>query len=484
MLSKKILFLTYNYTFKRSFHCDRIKYNKGENPIARTFRILKEDFVKSPSPNENRPIISNSFPTHTDIVIIGGGIMGTSIAYWIKEKSGFSGVDIVVVEKDPTYSQSSTVLSVGGLRQQFSLPENIQMSLFGAEFLRTLKKRFGPHADCSFTPNGYLLLASEDGSQQLIDNSVLQKELGAINTILSKNQLKERFPWLNTKDVELGCLGLEKEGWFDPWSLLNILKEGAVNNGVRYINAEAVGFNFSEIQDYMASTPTGVQEGSYQGINEINVKRPNGEIKTIQFSYCILAAGSNSAAVAEMANIGTGKGLLSLPLPVEKRKRYVYCFNCKGEPPGINTPLTVDTTGCYFRRENLGGCFIAGLSPDEENEPSADNLNVDYDYFNSTIWPILANRVPAFESIKVTNGWGGYYEYNYYDQNGIIGPHPYYHNLYLATGFSGHGIQQGPAVGRAVAELILDGKFQTIDLTRLGFDRFVVKKPMYEIGIY
>lgn len=166
------------------------------------------------------------------------------------------------------------------------------------------------------------------------------------------------------------------------------------------------------------------------------------------------------------------------------RKRYVYVFQCQGQnEPGLNTPLTIDPTNTYFRRDGLGGNFICGRSPSPEKEPCVDNLDVDYDYFDTDIWPVLAKRVPAFECIKVSNAWSGFYEYNTFDENGIVGSHPYYHNLYIATGFSGHGIQQAPAVGRAISELIMDGRFRTIDLTRLSFDRIIVDQPMFEVNI-
>lgn len=167
-----------------------------------------------------------------------------------------------------------------------------------------------------------------------------------------------------------------------------------------------------------------------------------------------------------------------------RRKRFVYVFETQGANyPGLNTPLTIDPNGVYFRRDGLGGNFLAGRSPTPEQEPSIDNLDVDHTFFDEHIWPSLAHRVPAFECIKVKNSWAGFYEYNTFDENGIIGPHPYYNNLYIATGFSGHGIQQAPAVGRAVAEMIVDGEFKTIDLSRLSFDRIIVDQPMYEVNI-
>ncbi|KAK5646633.1 hypothetical protein RI129_005097 [Pyrocoelia pectoralis] len=466
----------------RGIHTSVMNMQEQEHPISRTVRILKDDltnFVKTPFQGPTNP--PNIFPRHVDIAIIGGGAIGSSIAYFLKEKTGLRGVNIVVIEKDSTYSQCSTVLSVGGLRQQFSLPENIQMSLFGADFLRTLKKRFGPDADVYFTPNGYLMLASEHGAQQLLDNAKLQRELGAVNKILTKSELKERFPWMEVSDVEAGCLGLEKEGWFDPWALLGLLKRGAIDLGTQYINGEVVGFNFDDQQDIIVD---GQLSGTTQRLEEVQVKLPNGDIKPIKFAYCIIAAGAESGEVAKLAKVGNGAGMLTVPLPVERRKRYVYCFECQENGPGLNTPMTLDYTGLYFRRDGLGGAYITGLSPQPDEEPCTSNLEVDHDFFTNRIWPLLAQRVPAFNALKVKSSWAGYYDYNMYDENGIIGAHPYLYNLYLATGFSGHGIQQSPAVGRAIAELIIDGKFQTLDLTRLGFDRILVDKPMYEVCIF
>lgn len=166
---------------------------------------------------------------------------------------------------------------------------------------------------------------------------------------------------------------------------------------------------------------------------------PSGEIKPIKFAVCVIAAGCESGSVAQLARIGKGPGMLTVPLPVEKRKRYVFRWDCEGDGPGLNTPMTIDYTGTYFRRDGLGGAYIGGLSPEPAEEPSTDNLDVDHQFFDDKVWPNLAKRVPAFNALKVRGAWGGYYDFNYYDENGIIGVHPYYFNLYMATGFSGHG---------------------------------------------
>ncbi|XP_076233775.1 FAD-dependent oxidoreductase domain-containing protein 1 isoform X1 [Calliopsis andreniformis] len=421
-------------------------------------------------PWSDRPL---EVPCECDIVIIGGGVIGSSIAYWLK-KTVYRDMKVVVVERDPTYKQSSSVLSVGGLRQQFSLEENIEMSLFGAEFIRNINDYLGiegePPVDVYFHPYGYLMLAGEKGTETLMQNSKMQNFLGAKNILLSKHKLKDLFPWLNTEDLIVGCLGLEKEGWFDPWSLLCAFKKKALVLGAQYVYGEAKGFTYTDI-----NKPTG------RRLDKLIVDTSEGE-KAIKFAIAVVAAGASSGHVAGLAEVDFLDGVRHLALPVEPRKRYVYCFHCP-EGPGLNTPLTIDYTGTYFRREGLVGTYICGRSPSESDEPSTQDLSVDHEYFNEQVWPMLAQRVKAFEKLKVKSSWAGYYDYNTFDQNGIIGIHPFHSNLLLATGFSGHGIQQAPAVGRAITELIIEGKFVTLDLSKLGFDRFIYDSPMYESNI-
>jgi len=429
---------------------------------------------------QNREKIT-MFQTHCDILVIGGGGVGSSIAYWLKKRAR-DGLNVVVVEKDPTYKEASTPLSVGGIRQQFSLVENIQMSLYGADFIRNIKEHLGDEVDVNFVPYGYLTLATEESAEILKRNSRLQNELGARNEILTAKRLKEKFPWLNTEGIALGCHGLEKEGWFDPWMMLYSLKKRAIEYGAHYLNGEVAGFEFHSQPGMIIE---GVDPGSYERVDRAIVKMPDGSVEPIKFGMCIIAAGAQSGNVARLARIGEGSQVLSVPLPIEPRKRYVYAFECDEKAAGagatLNTPLVIDPSQVYFRREGLSGVYIAGKSPDcVEKEPPTDNLDVDYKYFDDEIWPLLAHRVPKFEAIKIKSAWSGFYEFNTFDENGIVGPHPYYHNLYIASGFSGHGIQQAPAVGRAIAEMIIDGGFTTIDLSRLGFDRIIVDKPMLE----
>jgi len=394
-------------------------------------------------------------------------------------------LNVVVIERDPAYTRASTTLSVGGLRQQFSLPENIQMSMFSADFLRNIRSNLSvldmEPPDINFNPHGYLYLSTEEGAEDLTENHKIQTELGASVDLLTSKQLKEQFPWLNTQGIALGCHGIKNEGWFDPWSLLNAFKRKALSLGTTFVNGEVVGFDFREEEEVYVEDDRG-KKHAYEYLERLKVKTEDGTIQPLKFAIVIVAAGAYSGEVARLAKIGTGPNILKVPIPVEPRKRYVFVYHCpKG--PGIDCPLVIDPTRTYFRREGLGGNYLGGCCPSPSDEPDTTNLDVDYTVFENQVWPTLANRIPCFEAIKLKSAWAGYYDYNTFDQNGIIGPHPYYPNMFLATGFSGHGIQQAPAVGRAIMELIIDGEFKTIDLSRFNFNRVISNNPLYEKNI-
>lgn len=212
---------------------------------------------------------------------------------------------------------------------------------------------------------------------------------------------------------------------------------------------------------------------------------PNSlEYQPVECAVVVNAAGANSGKIAEMLGIGLGpkQSVSAIPIPVEPRKRFVYVVHCP-DGPGLETPFLIDYSGVYFRREGLGGNYITGMSPEEMEEPDISNLDVDHEFFQEKVWPRLAQRVPAFENLKVSGAWAGFYDYNTFDQNGIIGQHPLVTNMYFATGFSGHGLQQSPAVGRAVAELIVDGGFKTIDLSAFDVKRILLQEPLLERNI-
>lgn len=385
-----------------------------------------------------------------DIVIVGGGVVGSAAAYYLK-KHGFTG-SIALVEKDTSYQKGCTALSVGGLRQQFSTPENIALSKFGVSVVKNLKEEFGPDADVGFKEQGYLILASESGLPILEENHAVQIANGADNVILRGDELSARFPWLVPSGVAAGCFGLSDEGWVDPYIFASIFRKAAIAKGVTFINAEVNAV--SREADRVTSVTLGTGE-------------------TIGCGMLVNAAGAGAGKLAAMAG---------LELPVNPRKRYVYVLDCPQATDALRkAPLTAMPGGAYFRPE--GRNFLAGLSPEEHEEPQEIDWEVDYNWFEERIWPTLAERVPLFEAIKVINAWVGHYDYNAFDQNAVIGPHPEVKNFLFANGFSGHGLQQGPAAGNAIAELVVSGGFRAIDLTRFGIERILNNRPLFEKNV-
>jgi glycine/D-amino acid oxidase-like deaminating enzyme len=387
-----------------------------------------------------------------EVVIIGGGVVGSATAYALLQ-AGMPGRDIVVVERDPSYQACSTARSAGGVRQQFSTRENIQLSQATLALLRELKDRFGSDADVSFREQGYLLLASEGGRGVLADNVRLQRSMGADTHLLDVSALAERFPWLACEGLAAGSFGVRGEGWMDPVALMTLLRQGAQAGGVRWRHATVAGIDVT-------------------GSRAQSVRLETGE--GIEAAHIVNAAGPQAGDVARLAGIA---------LPVEPRKRYVYVVDCREASEALyGGPLTVDPSGVWFRPE--GRRFICGVSPEEADEPAPVDLDaIDYEPYETIVWPALAARVPVFEQIKLVSAWAGFYDYNRLDQNGIIGAHPSVTNFYFGNGFSGHGLQQGYAVGRGIAELITKGRFESIDLRRFGFERVQRGEPLFELNI-
>jgi len=395
------------------------------------------------------PVIADPF----DILIVGGGVVGCSTAYFLSAREEGRDLRIAVVEEDSTYARASTTLSVGGIRQQFSTPENIRIAQASADFLRQAPELLavdGEKPELGFVEAGYLFLATPEGGEILRENHRLQVELGARVCLLEAQELGERFPWLRTDDLAAGTLGLEGEGWLDPYSLLRAFRAKARDQGVTFLDDRVVGL--------------GVATGrvSFALLERLG-PAPVGAV--------VNAAGPRARDVARMAGI--------LDLPVESRKRFVYRFRCQEPVEGV--PLTVDPSGVYFRPE--GPEFLCGVSPPEAEDAETTDLEMDYGLFHDTIWPVLAHRVPAFQAIRLGFSWAGHYAVNTVDHNAILGPHPDVPNVYLANGFSGHGLQQSPAVGRALSELLLDGEYRTLDLSRMGFQRLAAGELLLERNV-
>ena len=386
------------------------------------------------------------------IVIVGGGVIGSAIASFALADPAFRG-RVTVVERDPTYARASSALSASSIRQQFSTAINVEIGRYGIEFMRRIGDALavgGEPPDIGLVEPGYLFLASPAGAGILEKNHALQRAHGVDVALLDPAALSERFPWLSTEGIAAGSLGLSGEGWFDGWSLLQAFRRHARSLGASYVTAEAVGFETAA--------------GRIAALELADGSRIAGDV-------FVDAAGPWAASVARWAGID---------LPVRARRRCVFVFSCATPLP--RCPLVVDTTGLWFRPEG-DGRFICGISPDEANDPDDAPLEVDHAIFDEVLWPALAARVPAFEAIRQTNAWAGYYEYNTVDRNGIVGPHPEWANFVFASGFSGHGIQQSPAVGRGVAELLVHGGYRTLDLSPLAVERFARDELVVELNV-
>jgi sarcosine oxidase len=199
------------------------------------------------------------------------------------------------------------------------------------------------------------------------------------------------------------------------------------------------------------------------------VRLGNGE--RLACGHAISAAGWHAAEIAAMAGFD---------IPIRPRKRLVFVFSCR--EPLERVPLTIDPSGVYVRPE--GATYLCGVSPTADRDPDCTDFEIEYGLFEEIIWPTLAERVPAFEAIKLERAWVGHYDYNLLDQNAVLGPHPDVDNLLFATGFSGHGLQQSPATGRAIAELVIYGEYRSIDLRRFGFERMLRHEPVKELNVW
>lgn len=385
-----------------------------------------------------------------DVIIVGGGVVGSATAYHLTRERGLR---VALIERDTSYAQCSTARSAGGVRQQFSTPENIALSQATLALLSSLTEVFGADADVAFRRQGYLLLAGAEGRDVLAANHATQRAAGAETQWIEGKDIATRFPWIEPTDIAAGTFGGTGEGWLDPVALMTLFRKAAVAAGAELIKADVVAIS----NDARRITGVTLADG-----------------RQLACGSLVNAAGAWAGAVARLAGVA---------LPVEPRKRYIYVIDSRQATDVMRAgPLTVDITGVWMRPE--GRTFLCGISPEEADEPPAVDLDqIDYAPFEDIVWPTLAARIPAFEEAKLLSAWAGYYDYNTLDQNGIIGAHPTIVNLYFANGFSGHGLQQGYAAGRGIAELIVGGRFRSIDLTRFGFDRILRGEPLFELNI-
>lgn len=390
-----------------------------------------------------------------DIVIVGGAVIGSSTAYWLSQALG-SGASILVVERDSSYEFSSTALSTSAIRQQYSNPINVKISQFGIEIIRTFQERMAPFykdepaPDLGFREHGYLYCCSPEGVEAARERVDLQRSLGAHTVFLEPGPLKERFPWLNVEDLGGGSWGSREEGWFDSMGMMNGFRRAARASGVEYIDNAVTALDLADGRVVSVRLATG---------------------QTVACGALVNAAGPRAQLVAAMAG---------LSIPVAPYKRYSFVFASANPIPG-RMPNVIDLSGTFVRPE--GELFLTGNTPQGDGPAGYDDFEMHFEEFDDYIWPALWHRIPAFDALKVQTSWTGHYEYNMLDHNGIVGFHPEVTNFMFANGFSGHGLQQSPAVGRAVSELIIHGAFQTLDLSPFSYERIERDEPFLEEAV-
>lgn len=385
------------------------------------------------------------------MIVAGGGVMGAAAAFWLTRLS--PGLSVAVIERDPGHARSSTALSVASIRSQFSHPVNVQISRFGIGFIRDFARHCpqGGVADLGLRENGYLFLTGRTDQAALMrDLAAMQRGFGAGTEVLDAAALRTRFPWLSLDDVVAGSFGPRDEGWFDNMGLLAGLRAQARAQGARFIADEVTG-----------------------------VVAQGGRIQALR-----LASGQSLAGGAFVNAMGTRAAhllrWLGHDLPVEPRKRTVFVMDAPNARHP-DAPLLVDHTGFYLRPES--GHWICATVPQEDGPCDPEDFIPDHRLFEDEIWPALHARAPGFDQVKVVRMWVGHYAYNRLDQNAILGRHPDVGNLFLANGFSGHGLQQAPAVGRGLAEQILTGRWQALDLSALGVERILSGSPCLERAV-
>jgi len=383
------------------------------------------------------------------IVIIGGGIIGSSVAYALTKAD--SGVDVVVVEPDPSYEWAATPRATGTIRRAFTLPEKIQMSCYANEIysdFSALTSIDGEEVvDVEFNKGGFLYMVW--GKAGVANMECVHRQVAPYYPeiiLLDPDEISTRYPSIRTDDIDVGLFAPD-DGWIDSASALQGYKKKAQSQGAVYIKDRVV-----DVVTF-GNLATGVQLQSGT---------------TLHAEFVINCANCWSAEVAEM---------IGMKLPIQPLRRMTYFIDVQTELEPL--PLTRDANGISVRPEGSG--YIVGVT--NHDESYGFNWTLDYDRFDEKVWPAIATRIPAFEAVKMRSCWSGHYDMNTLDDTAIVGPWTgRIENFYVAAGFSGHGLQQAPAIGRAIKELLLDGGYQTIDLSRLGYQRVIENRPLHDYG--
>ena len=382
-------------------------------------------------------------------------MLGSSVAWFLASNPDFDG-SILVVEKDPTYEFTSTAHTNSCMRQQFSSQINVQISQFAAEFVSNFKSFFGGDdrvPDIPIQSYGYMYLAdTDDFAKVLKESQVVQQACGAGTKYMNAEDIKRDYPFYNVDDIIGANHNLINEGYFDGGTVFDWWKRSAKERGAEYITNEVVS---------MTKNAAGTK------VESVTLK--SGD--SVHCGKVVNASGPRAARTAAMAG---------LDVPVEPRKRYTFIFDA-AQPLDRDLPLTIDPSGIHVRTD--GTYYLAGCPPDDDPAVDYDDFVQDHSLWEEKVWPVLAHRIPQFEAVKLINSWAGHYAFNVFDQNAIIGPHHEVENFLFVNGFSGHGFQQSPAMGRGVSELITYGEYRSLDLSPFHYNRIVSNTPFVEKAV-
>lgn len=402
--------------------------------------------------------MSQQAPSKTsyDVVIIGGAMMGSSTAWFLTENPDFTG-SILVVERDPTYSFCSTTHSNSCMRQQFSSELNVRISQFAADFVKNFRRYMGgsdTYPELKIHSFGYMYLANNDAfAKNLRESHAVQKACGAGTNLLTPDDIRRDFPFYNVDDIVLGSHNPVDEGYWEGIAVFDGWRRSARERGVEYIGNEVVAMTKNAAGDRIES-----------------VTLKSGEI--VACGQVVNASGPRASVTSQMAGI---------ELPVEPRKRYTWIFSAE-QPLDQDLPLTIDPSGVHFRQDGTHK-YMAGGHAAIDPAAAYDDFEMDHSLWEEKIWPAIAARIPQFEAIKVTNEWTGHYAYNTLDHNAIMGPHPQVRNFIFLNGFSGHGLQQSPAMGRGTAEMLTYGEYRALDMSPFNYDRIARNEPFVEKAV-
>ncbi|MDG1532791.1 MAG: FAD-binding oxidoreductase [Paracoccaceae bacterium] len=390
-----------------------------------------------------------------DVVIVGGAIYGSSIAWFLSANPDFDG-SILVVERDPTYEFTSTSHTNSCIRQQFSNEINVRISQFGAEFIKNFQSYMGDDPrvpEITLQSFGYMYLADNEAfAGTLREAQKVQQTLGAGTRFMMADEIKQDYPFYQLDDVVGANHNLIDEGYFDGNTIFDWWRRSAREKGAEYITNEVVAMTMN-------------RGGS--AVETVTLK--SGEV--IAAGTVVNASGPRAVLTSRM---------LGIDLPIEPRKRYTFIFDAE-QPLEQDLPLTIDPSGVHMRTE--GKYYLAGCPPDEDPAVAYDDFIQDHSLWQEKVWPIIATRVPQFEAVKLTNSWAGHYAFNTLDQNAIIGAHTKVKNFIFANGFSGHGFQQSPAMGRGISEWITYGEYRNLDLSPFGYERIETETPFLEKAV-